>query len=306
MLAIVIVSGAAVLLCCAAVAACLLYIRKTYNSVDSVLDRILARDEIVREKITGEDRISKLAHKASRIMDIYISEAVQTTEEKEIIQGFISDMAHQMKTPLAGISMYADLLIEGDTTPEEQQEFYTRIKSSTDNLQWMMESLIKMSRLEVGAIQLSPVCQSIKQTISDSITSVLAAASKKNIDISVKDFDDMPSLHDKRWTQEAFANVLENAVKYSDEGGKIHIAVERLPMYTKIIITDYGIGIDKNDWHKIFKRFYRGKNAKSADGAGLGLYLVTLIMEKQGGYVMVDSIVGEYTAFSLYLQNGTN
>ena len=297
------ISIVAVLLVVATIIACILYAHKTYSAVENVLDRILARDEKLYMEITGEKRISKLAHKASRIMDVYISEASQTREEKEAIQGFISDMSHQMKTPLAGISMYTDLLLEGNTNSEEQQEFFARIKHSTDSLQWMMDSLIKMSRLEVGAIQLLPVCQNIKQALSDSISSVLAAASKKNIEIMVNDFEDVPLVHDKRWTQEAIVNILENAVKYSPEGGIIKISVESFPLHTKIVITDYGIGIDKNDWHKIFKRFYRGRNAKSAEGAGLGLYLVTLIMEKQGGYVMVDSAVGEYTSFSMFLRN---
>jgi signal transduction histidine kinase len=300
---LIFISIFAALLSVAAVITCFLYVRKMFNAIDEVLDRILARDREIGAEITGEDRVSKLTHKASRIMDMYISEAAQTRTEKETIQGFISDMAHQMKTPLAGISMYADLLVEGNATHGEQREFFTRIKASAANLQWMMESLIKMSRLEVGAIQLTPARQSIKQTLTDTITAVLAAASKKSIDISVSYFEDMPLFHDKRWTQEAFANVIENAVKYSEEGEKIHIAAEQLPMHTKIIITDYGTGIDKNEWHKIFKRFYRGRNAKPSEGAGLGLYLVRLIMEKQGGYVMVDSVVGEYTAFSLFFQN---
>jgi len=322
-LAVVIIPIVSVLLAIATIIACFLYARKTYNAVDNVLDRILSRDEGLYNEITGsevlptaksaysrpfslgfnENRISKLAHKASRIADMYIFETSQTKEEKEVIQGFISDMSHQMKTPLAGISMYADLLLEGHTSENEQHEFFTRIKHGTDNLQWMMDSLIKMSRLEVGAIQLSPVRQNIRETISAAIASVLAVASKKNIEIEVISFEDVPLLHDKRWTQEAIVNILENAIKYSDVDGKISVGLEMLPLHTKIIVTDYGIGIDKNDWHKIFKRFYRGKNAKTADGAGLGLYLVTLIMEKQGGYVMVDSTVGEHTTFSLFLQN---
>jgi len=293
----------AILLCTIVVVLCFRYVQKTYNLVDDVLDRILAGNNSLCDETIKEDRISKLTHKASRIMDMYILEAAQTKEEKETIQGFISDMSHQMKTPLSSISMYADLLIEGNVTPAEQREFYSRIKSGTDSLQWMMDSLIKMSRLEVGAIQLLRTSLSIKQTISDSITSVLASALKKNIDIVVAEFEDIPLLHDKRWTQEAMVNILENAVKYLDNYGKIEIAVEPLPMYTKITITDCGMGIDKNEWHLIFKRFYRGNNSKSAGGAGLGLYLVSLIMEKQGGYVIVDSVIGEYFSISLFLQN---
>jgi signal transduction histidine kinase len=211
-----------------------------------------------------------------------------------------------MKTPLSGISMYADLLIEGDLSADEEQEFLSRMKSSTEKLQWIMDALIKMSRLEVGAIQLTPIEASIKQTISDAIGSVIAAAAKRNIDITVTEFEDMPLHHDKKWTREAIVNVLENAVKYSAPDGKIEISIEPLPLYTKINVINNGIGIIKDDWHLIFKRFYRGQNVKDNDGAGLGLYLAALIMEKQDGYIMVDSVPGDFTAFSLFFQNRVN
>ena len=282
---------------------CRRYVQKAFNSIDSVLDRVLAKDSSLAAQVTGEKRISKLTHKACRILDMLSLEVAQTTEEKETIQGFISDMSHQMKTPLAGISMYADLLLEGGLTPDEEQEFLKRTKSSTEKLQWMMDSLIKMSRLEVGAIQLAPINAGIKQTITGAIEGVASLAARKNIILSVADFNDTQLYHDKKWTQEAIVNILENAIKYSPPGGEIKVALEPLPIYTKIIVTDHGIGINKADWHLIFKRFYRGQNVKDNEGTGLGLYLAALIMEKQGGYIMVDSAPGRFTAFSLFLLN---
>jgi signal transduction histidine kinase len=302
----IIISATAIICCALTVLFCRRYVLKSFNSIDTVLDRILSKDVSLLSEITGEDRISKLTHKARRIIDMCVSEVTQTKEEKETIQGFISDMSHQMKTPLSGISMYSDLLLEGKLSADEQGEFLSRMKLSTEKLQWIMDALIKMSRLEVGTIQLSPASENIKQTISDAIGSVVAAATKKNINITVSDFENMPLYHDKKWTREAIANILENAVKYSEPNGEIKIAVEPMPLYTKVIITDNGIGIDKKDWHLIFKRFYRGQNAKGNEGAGLGLYLAALIMEKQGGYIMVDSIPGKFTAFSLFLQNCKN
>ena len=299
----IIVILAALLVCAATIFLSRRHILKNYNAIDTTLDRILAKDKNLRAEANYEDRLSKLVHKANRVMDMYISDATQNIREKEIIQGFISDMSHQMKTPLSSVSMYTDLLIEGNTTKEEQGEFLARVKAATDSLEWLMDSLIKMSRLEVGAIQLSPACQDIRPVISESIGNVFAAASRKNIEIVVADFDDMPLLHDMRWTQEAITNILENAIKYTGIGGEIRISVETLATYTKIVITDNGVGIMKAEWPLIFKRFFRGSNAKAVGGAGLGLYLAALIMEKQGGYIMVDSVVGEYTAFSLFLQN---
>ena len=285
---------------------CRRYVAGTFNDLDRVLDRILAKDSSLKREITEDSRMSKLTHKASRVVDLYRSHMAQTKEEKETIQGFISDMSHQMKTPLSSISMYSDLLIEGHLSEEEQQEFLVRVKSGTDKLQWMMDSLIKMSRLEVGAIVLLPVMAGIRQTLTDSISGVVALASNKNITIKVTPFEDMLLYHDGKWTREALNNILENAVKYSPPDGTIEVSLERLALYTKIIITDHGPGIEKGDYNLIYKRFYRGTNVKKEEGAGLGLYLAQLILEKQGGYIMVDSKPKVFTSFSVFLQNCKN
>jgi len=300
---IYIISLVTVIICALTFFLCRRYVKNAFDSIDTVLENVLSKKIEKLTEITDENRISKLTRKARRIMEMCVLETAQINDEKETIQGFISDMSHQMKTPLSGISMYAELLSEGNLSAAEQNEFLSRMKSSTEKLQWIMDSLIKMSRLEAGAITLTPVEANIRQTISDAIGSVIAAASKKNITIIVSDFYDIDLFHDKKWTREAIVNVLENAVKYSEPDSEIKLSVEPLQLYTKLIITNHGIGIDKNDWHKIFKRFYRGQNVNDKEGAGLGLFLAALIMEKQGGYIMVDSIPGSFTSFSIFLQN---
>ena len=279
------------------------YIKRTFDSIDRVLDSVLTSNTEPSIETMADSRLSKLTHKAARIIEMNAVDVSQTKQEKEKIQSFLSDMSHQMKTPLSGIAMYTDLLLEGSLAETERQEFLSRIKMGTEKLQWMMDSLVKMSRLEVGAIELSPRPIGIKQTISDSISTVYGAAAKKNITIQAAHFEDIPLLHDRKWTSEAITNILENAIKYSSSGNEIHISVETLPLYTKISITDYGIGIATDEWNAIFKRFYRGVNAKGVDGVGLGLYLASLIVQKQAGYILVDSKPGQYTTFSLFLQN---
>jgi len=290
-------------LCLITVFFCYRYVKKTFDDVDYVLDSILAKKTDISLKTMEDSRLSKLGHKALRIAEMNIMDVSQIKHEKEIIQSFISDMSHQMKTPLSSVTMYTDLVLEGRITEDERQEFLYRIKKGTEKLQWMMDSLVKMSRLEVGAIELNPVPAGIKQTISESVSDVYAASVKKNISIETTYFDDIMLLHDRKWTREAIANVLENAIKYSSIGGEVNISIEKLPIYTKINITDHGIGIFSDEWNSVFKRFYRGRNAKGIDGAGLGLYLASLILEKQGGYILVDSRPGQYTTFSMFLQN---
>lgn len=283
-----------------------LYVRKAFHSIDSVLDSILSRNTVPPFDTTKDNRLSKLTHKATKIVRMTAADIAQTTKDKETIQSFLSDMSHQIKTPLSSICMYTDLLREESISACERKEFLFRIKTETEKLRWMMDCLVNMSRLEVGAIELSPAPFGIKQTISDSISTIYAVAAKKNIAVSYKPFQDITLLHDRKWTIEALSNILENAVKYSNQDSEILLSVESLPIYTKISVTDHGIGIPPDEWNSIFKRFYRGQNAKQADGAGLGLYLTSLILQKQGGYLHVDSKPGYYTTFSIFLQNCEN
>ena len=265
-----IASTIAIVCCILTVFMCRRYVQRTFNSIDGVLDKIVSKDLNSLYEISGESRVSKLTHKARRVVDMCVSEVAENKQEKKTIQGFISDMSHQMKTPLSGIAMYTDLLLEGKLSGSEEAEFLSRMKSSTEKLQWILESLIKMSRLEVGTIQIMPLEINIKQTMSEAIGSVIGLAVMKNINISVLNFEDMILYHDKKWTQEAIINVLENAVKYSPCDSEIKVSIEPLPLYTKVIITDHGVGIKKEDWNLIFKRFYRGQNVNDKEGAGLG------------------------------------
>ncbi len=295
--------GSAGLICVLTVLLSRAYVRRAFNSIDLVLDNVLNKKKIEPKLKLADSRISKLNHKAYRVLAMYVTDAVNAENEKETVQGFISDMSHQMKTPLSGISMYSELLFNGNLSENESREFSYRIMGLSEKLQWMMDCLIKMSRLEVGAIELSPKMNPIRKTIGKAIESVVSAAAKKDINICVSNFKDIELYHDRKWTAEVIANVLENAVKYSPNDSEITISVEPLTLYTKVIVTDYGIGIDESEYNLIFKRFYRSQKTRESEGAGLGLYLATLIMEKQGGYIMVDSRVGEFTSFSIFLQN---
>ena len=292
---------AAIFICLLTVFFCYRYNKKTFDTIDGILERILSKRYDELNKSTSDNRISKLIHKANRVISMCVHEVTQTNAEKETIQGFISDMSHQMKTPLAAIAMYTELLAEGGLTEAEQQDFLTRMKVSTAKLQWMTESLIKMSRLETGIITPNPIESGIKQTISESVLAAGKAADDRSI--VVVDFDDVVLYHDKKWTVEAIGNIFENAVKYSEEGSEIIVTIKPMQQYTSINITNKGAGIPRSDWHLVFKRFYRGANVRDKEGVGLGLYLVRLIMQKQSGYVMVDSVPNEYTTFSLFLQN---
>lgn len=290
----------AIVVCIITVGLSRIYVARTFDHIDETLDSIISKKSLLPLSKLRDDRISKLQHKAYRIMDMYVSDA------KEVIQGFISDLSHQMKTPLSGVSMYSELLLADDISVCDQKDFATQIKMLSEKLQWMMDCLTKMSRLEMGAIELVPENSDIKKTITVAVENVISAETKKNIDIYLLSLEALSLYHDRKWTVEVLSNVLENAVKYSMPKSDITIGVEQLALYTKILVTDNGIGIAKEDYNHIFKRFYRSKNTKQIEGAGFWIYLASPFMEKQDGYIMVNSEIGKSTTFSLFLQNCKN
>ena len=220
---------------CAAIAICLLggflcfrYVRQTFDEVDHMLDQA-TQGHFDFATIAGETRQGKLCHKVKRLIQKLQADAEESAVEKSNVQGIISDISHQMKTPLASICMYTSLLLEENLTPKETQEFLLRTKNSANRLQWMMDTLFKMSRLETGAIALSPEYFSLRHTLLTSISAVQGGLSTKQMRIALHDFEDMELKHDPKWTAEAIGNVLENAIKYAPEKTSIDMPSNRFP-----------------------------------------------------------------------------
>lgn len=292
----------AFIICIGTISFCRLYIDRTFNEIEGILDSALVMDRKMEDIYIKDTRISKLAHKAYKIVETSATDVTKMNHEKETIQSFISDMSHQIKTPLASMAMYMELILN-NAGQEEQEEFLLRIKQGIEKLEWLTNMLFKLSRLEAGIIELKPAENNVKKLISDSITSVYAMASKKGIEVRVSEFNDLKLFYDSKWTAEALVNILENAVKYSNENSTIDIYVEELSIYSRITVKNMGMGIKKEDFNNVFKRFYRGEHTENIEGTGLGLYLTRVILEKQGGYVTVDSRHGSSAEFSIFLQN---
>lgn len=290
MTAAIIAAAVAIPVCLAVVLLCRRHIARCYDEVEEVLDGVLARREVVPRSDTADTRLSKLVHKAEKIAAVTTVSVEKTRRDRDTIQCLISDLSHQMKTPLAAIALYAELLQDEELPREKRREFLSRMGDNTAKLQWLTDSLVKISRLETGAIALSCHGAALGPTVDAAVHAVSAAAGSKHIVVKTTSFTSISVFHDTKWTGEAIANVLENAVKYSPQHTQITVSVEALPLYTKVNIRDEGCGIAPEEWTAIFKRFYRGKNAAKTEGAGLGLYLTALILEKQGGYLSLIHI----------------
>lgn len=278
--------------------------RKMYRQIDRMLEQVLNRDKIEISDIQ-EGEISALASRMIRIQEKLEYELNSAEEEKEQVKSLISNMSHQLKTPLSSAIMYRDLL-ETENEDEKRQYFLDRMKLQLNKIDWILKSLFKMVRLEQGAIQFETEELSLKDTLLSAINSIYDQAQQKEITIVTEPFEDRLLLHNKKWTAEVFVNILENAIKYSEKGGKIEIAVYPMELFTEIKFADHGIGIQKDELTHIFQRFYRSKDVENKEGSGIGLYLSRLILDQEKGYMTVASELGRGSCFSVFLQNCQN
>lgn len=287
------------------VAVCIIITKKNQNRYDELslmLNQILEGKEVTYSD-TKDTRLSKISHQVKKVKDMIEIEVEQSKLEKEAIKSLISNMSHQLKTPLSNITIYCELLENMNISTSQKKEFLQKMKNETFKIDWLLQSLFKMTKLEDGVINFEVDELLIKDTILQSISTVFNKAEAKNIRINLEPFSDVKLVHNKKWTIEAIVNVLENAIKYSPSNSAITVSIIKMELYTKIIIKDEGIGIDSKELNDIFKRFYRSKNVENQNGTGIGLYLARLILEKENGNIIVESKLGNGSCFSIFLQN---
>lgn len=279
--------------------------RKTYRLIDRLLDSVLSREMIVSSDVE-EGEYSALVSKIKQIQEVLGNHADNAEREKEQVKSLVSNMSHQLKTPLANISLYAEILSKEEIAPERKAVFSEKMQRQADKLSWIIESLAKMVKLEQNIDGFEGKNTGIKQTILDAVDTIYEKLEKKEISFTLEPFEDRLLYHNRKWTAEVFVNLLENAVKYTDRGGTIFIRVKSYDLYTEIQIVDNGRGIRKEEMTDIFKRFYRSPEVENMEGSGIGLYLSNLILEKEKGYMTVISEYGKGSCFSVFLQNCKN
>ena len=249
-----------------------------------------------------EDSLTaKVQGKLMQYFDIMSEGKRQSQRDKETIQSLVSDISHQVKTPIANIKMFTNILQQHQLPPEKQAEFLRTMEGQIDKLDFLMQSLIKMSRLETGTFVLHPQEGRLADTIALAMSAVWAKAEAKEISLSADCDSSICVQHDPKWTAEALGNILDNAIKYTPPGGSVTVSVRPWQFYTRVDIADTGIGIAEEHYNDVFQRFYRAQEAAGQEGVGLGLYLANGIITRQKGYISVKSKVGKGTTFSVYL-----
>ncbi len=249
-----------------------------------------------------DDLWGRIYDRLCRISDIYTHRNQELYEEKENLKELVSDTSHQTKTCLANMKLYQELLSE-ETDPSERAEYVTRMGKQVDKLDFLLQSMVTMSRLETGIIKIKKSECPISETLALAIGAVVPKADRKNIRIHAACEETLRLEHDEKWTAEAIFNVLDNAVKYTSENGNIYISVNQEEIFTKISITDTGKGIPLERQGTIFNRFYREPEIHNTEGVGIGLYLARKIISMQNGYIRVESETGKGSTFHLCLPN---
>lgn len=288
---------------CLGVCACFFFwYRRNMKVFEKILEKYEKEGKIHPEE--WEETVeSRLLHQLCRVLERADREKEKAREEKRETAVLLSDISHQLKTPLANIILNTEILKAGRLTGAEPEMFLKRNEEQAKKMQWLMKTLVKASRLEQGIFAFESSPAPLAETLARSVGAVYTLAEEKNITVEARDFQECMPCHNPKWTAEAIGNILENAVKYSPAGSRIFIEVQPLEIYTKIKITDQGPGIPREEYNAIFKRFYRGKNVEQEEGNGLGLYLAQVILQSEKGYVTVSSPAEGGSCFSVFLLN---
>lgn len=275
--------------------------RKQWDRLNQMVDEAI--DGTFRESSYDETELSRLEVKWKQFLGNSSMSREQIEREKENIKSLISDISHQTKTPVANIKLYEELLMEKleERGHTEELELLAQICRHTEKLEFFIQSLTRMSQLENGIITLHPEPEKVSGLLRYVQQEIAGKAEKKGIRVRVMSPEDFSVLCDRKWTEEAVCNLVDNAVKYSPQGSEIVIVAKKYEMYGAVTVQDEGMGIAESEIPKVFHRFYRGSQTAQEEGVGLGLYLAREIVRRQNGYIKVKSEPGHGSEFSVFL-----
>lgn len=272
--------------------------KRTLQRLDEMLSNAI--DGTFEEKRYDETELSRLENRWKQYFASSKQSLEKTRAERENIKSLVSDISHQTKTPLSNILLYAELLGEKAKDGEEKA-LAEQIYVQAEKLEFLIQSLVKMSRLESGILEVVPDRQDLIPLVEDSVNLYRAKAAEKNITLAFQAGEGISASYDRKWTLEALNNVVDNAVKYSPEGSLVEIRIRIFEFYACIEVADEGPGIPEEERAGIFGRFCRGKQVQQEEGVGLGLYLTREILERENGYIKVSARQEGGSCFSLYL-----
>lgn len=271
---------------------------KEYEQLNRLIDAAIKNE--LMEQDFDESRMSALETKLARFLSVSTISAQNVAEEKDRIKTLIADISHQTKTPISNLLLYSELLKEKEMS-DEASEYVEALYGQTEKLKFLIDSLVKLSRLENGILVLNSRQDDISVLLDRLEKTYSSKAAEKGLTLTVQWSADSPmAVFDGKWTEEALGNIVDNAIKYTQAGG-IDISFSASEMFLRIDIKDTGIGIAEEELPKIFGRFYRSAEVSREQGVGIGLYLAREILAAEGGYIKVSSKPDKGSVFSVFL-----
>ncbi len=273
--------------------------KKTLDRVEELIDKAIEGDTF--QESFSEERTSRLETKLTEYLRASGVSALNVKNERDKIKTLIADISHQTKTPIANLVLHGELLKESDLNPE-QEECVDALLRESDKLRFLIDALVKLSRLENGILSLNPAKESVSSIVTEVASEMRGKADKKGLYIKTYlPEEDVKASFDRKWTTEALINIVDNAVKYTQSGG-ITLGIKNYEMFACITVKDTGIGISEENIPKIFGRFNRLESSRNEEGVGIGLYLAREIVKLEGGYMKVSSKPREGSEFAVFLK----
>lgn len=258
-----------------------------------------AIDGTFRAEMFDESLAASVENKLAEYLAATETQMGKTAAEQEKTKTLIADISHQTKTPIANLLLYTELLKEEGG---KDCDTVALLESQVKKLDFLIQSLVKLSRLETGILVLHPCKSELSQLLSEAEEQYAARAQEKGLYLHVlsEEAQEITACFDHKWTMEALGNLIDNAIKYTETGG-VTVRVKAYELFVSIEVEDTGIGIAEEEHAKVFGRFYRSMSVADEQGVGIGLYLAREILRQQSGYIQLASEVGKGTVFSLYL-----
>ena len=283
----------------------LIYYFKEKNRINKIikdLEKINNKNYEINIEENEEGNLSILKNELYKTTIMLKEQAENSYNDKINLKSSLEDISHQLKTPLTSINIMLDNILDNPKMDDETKlDFITDIKRETNNINFLIQALLKLSKFDTNTVKFNNEENDLKQIINESIKNVSVLCDLKNIKIIFNCEDNLNLICDKKWQIESLTNIIKNCVEYSEENNKININVENNKIYYLIKIKDYGKEINKKDLNHIFERFYKGKNSKN-DSIGIGLALSKAIIEKNNGKVWVESNENETIFYVQYFK----
>lgn len=273
--------------------------RQLYIQADQVLKRYICGDYSGHLPQSSEGAIFQLFALVEQLATMFQSKNDNEHRTKEFLKNTISDISHQLKTPLAALTMYQEIIENEPDNPDIVRKFSAKTGAALKRMEQLIQSMLKLTRLDAGNIVFEKSCCNVSGLISEAIRELTLRAKNENKKIIMDGDCRDQLLCDMEWTVEAVGNLVKNALDHTMPGGTIHIRWERTPVMVRLFISDDGDGIAPEEIYHIFKRFYRSRHSLDTQGIGLGLPLAKSIIEGQGGTIVVQSQINEGTTFIL-------